>query len=79
MLCVLALQTENCNKVRLCQTYKHQTVYKGVRLLLLAISYNIVSCVNVCVCGVYIVSDCVLDERLCTVWCMCSINSICVL
>ena len=43
--------------------------------MLLAISYNIVSCVNVCVCGVYIVSDCVLDERLCTVWCMCSINS----
>ena len=40
---------------------------------------SIVSCVNVCVCGVYIVSDCVLDERLCTVWCMCSINSICVL
>ena len=33
--------------------------------MLLAISYNIVSCVNVCVCGVYIVSDCVLDERLC--------------
>ena len=47
--------------------------------LLLAISYIIVSCVNVCVCGGYIVSDCVLDERLCTVWCMCSINSICVL
>ena len=47
--------------------------------MLLAISYNIVSCVNVCVCGVYIVSDCVLDERLCTVWCVCSINSICVL
>ena len=33
--------------------------------MLLAISYKMVSGVNVCVCGVYIVSDCVSDERLC--------------